>query len=119
VLREGRFRTRVVGELLGVRIVVRAKFAAPPIAIQRLGEVLRGELPADWSSEATPTTVALSAPELKLSPDQQGHSGEVVVRIAKAKEIVQAACDGRDDIRPHYFAVDPASVQRRSRIDAN
>ena len=61
---------------------------------------------------ARPLTVVLSS-------DQQGHAGEVVLTVAKATEIVHAACDGRDDIRPQYFAVDPASVQRRSRIDAN
>lgn len=103
-----------------VQIIVRAKFTAPAIATQRLGEVLheRG-LPPGWSFEATPAKLVLSAPDLRLSPDQQGHAGEVVLSVAKATEIVHAACDGRDDIRPHYFAIDPAGVPRRSRIDAS
>jgi hypothetical protein len=93
-----------------VAIIVRAKFSAPPIAIQQLGQLLLGRsLPSGWSFEATPTTVVLSAPESKLSPDQQGYAGEVVLKVAKAKEIVHAACGGRDDVRPIHFAVDPAN----------
>lgn len=99
-------------------IIVRAGLTAPTIAIQRLSAALREySLPPGWSFEATPTTVVLSAPELELSPDQQGYAGEVVLKVAQAKDIVAAACEGRDDVRPHYFAVDPARVQRGSSID--
>jgi hypothetical protein len=118
--RESRFSWRGCrSTLVAVQITVRARFTAPTIATQRLGELLRERaLPPGWSFEATPTTVVLSAPELRLSPDQQGHAGEVVLSVAKATEIVHAACDGRDDIRPYYFVVDPAGVQRRNSIDA-
>jgi hypothetical protein len=93
-----------------VQIIVRARLAAPPIAIQRLAGVLRGlMLRPGWSFDTTPTTVLLSAPAPTLSPDRQGYAGEVVLRVAEAKEIVRAACDGRDGIEPQYFAVDPAS----------
>jgi hypothetical protein len=101
-------------------IIVRAGLTAPTIAIQRLSDALREHsLPPGWSFEAKPTTVVLSAPELGLSPDQQGYAGEVVLKVAQAKDIVAAACEGRDDVRPHYFAVDPVGVQRRSSIDAS
>jgi hypothetical protein len=49
------------------------------------------------------------APQSKLSPDEQGYAGEVVLKVAKAKEIVHAACGGRDDVRPIHFAVDSAN----------
>jgi hypothetical protein len=96
-------------------IIVRAGLTAPTTAVQGLTAALREHsLPPGWSFEATPTTVVLSAPELGLSPDQQGYAGEVVLKVAQAKDIVAAACEGRDDVRPHYFAVDPVGVQRRS-----
>jgi hypothetical protein len=93
-----------------VEIIVRARLTAPPIAIHRLAGVLRRRtLPPGWSFDTTPTTVLLLAPGPTLSPDQQGHAGKVVLNVALARDIVQAACDGRDDIRLAYFAVDPAN----------
>jgi hypothetical protein len=91
-----------------VQIIVRARLTAPPIAIQRLAGVLRGRtLPAGWSFDTTPNTVVLSAPAPTLSPDHEGYAGGVVLNVALARDIVQAACDGRDDISLAYFAVDP------------
>ncbi len=91
-------------------IIIRARLTAPPNAIQRLAEALRDQaLPPDWSFAARPTTIVLSAPAPMMSPDQQGYAGEVVVKVAKARDIVGAACDRRDDIRLSYFAVDPAN----------
>jgi len=77
--------------------IVRPTGESPMNALRLLAEALsKIGLPQGWHCEAGPILIVLSAPESER-PER--------AMLTWAWNLVRAACNGRDDLRPDYFSI--------------